>query len=262
MNKLRELLAIVFTIAVIYTPGTVRAAPIVFDVGDLPDILSMTISESGVLGEGWAQTTTGGFIPEFAIEPTVAHTVTASFASGRADIFELEITSAPSVLLPFNEVVGVDVIFAPQVGTASSLAPLDKPLTGLSVSPGNVGPVQLFGDLFDFITNQLYDPDRYRLTDVDGAIYDFRQGVGLQSITDGLGQILFFAPGGIIFTPLTGDPLVSTTDQWTLMDRAGNLVEFGDAGANPPINGIPEPSTLALFAFGLLAMRRRIAAWK
>jgi len=227
-----------FLALVLLSPMAANAVPLFFDVDNLSDILSISVNESGVLGEDWVEVISGGIIPTFTIQETAAHIVTVSFDSGRTDEFQMVLNPAAQPILP---ILFTNASFSALSGTESALYSIDNNSLLFTGS-------ELLEDFFFSI----YDPDRYRLTETDGVFYDFRQGVGLQHIVDPLGQQLVFGTGGVLFTSVTGDVFTSL-DGFTLLDRQGNLVSYGDVVSEPPVT-VPEPGTLALFGIGLFGM--------
>ena len=191
-----------------------------FGVGWTLGIKDIELSESGVMGDGWQQTFTGGLFGWYIISPTEPHYVTVTFPDGRVDEFDAMIVPDRQQLIPLSF---TNMYFTPRTGTLSSLVDATSNNLDLWII-GGVGPVQLL-DWFNF---EPYDPYRYRLTDKDGTVYVINQPGGLQSITDRNGNTITFNSNGIIHS--AGKSVLFARDGQgritTITDPLGNTIQY------------------------------------
>ena len=196
-----------------------------FGVGWKLSVSDIEVSESGTLGEGWQQTVTGFlFLFTYHLQATEPHFVNVTLPDGRTHEFNMIISPTSNPIFPFGLLAGTTASFVPATGTFSSLTSLDN--NSLSVIPGAVGPVELFED-FLFGTD-IYDPDRYLFTDVDGTEYVINQNSGLESITEPNGNTISFTANGIIHS--AGRSVTFTRDAQgritTITDPMGNTIQY------------------------------------
>ncbi len=181
----------------------------------------LRVSESGVLGKGWQQTKSGGFLPNYQIVSTRSHIVTVNYPDGREERYEMGVDPSSRRLLPFTQSEILDVQFNALAGTFGSLEPLDH----TTVNPaGGVGPLTLLDD----IIGNPYDPDRYRITTEEGMVYVITQPSGLESITEPNGNKITFGPDGIIHS--AGKSILFDRDAQgritRITDPNGNTIQY------------------------------------
>ena len=188
-----------------------------FGIGWTLSIKDIELSESGVMGADWQQTSSGGWLPTYYLQETKPHYVTVTYPDGRTDEFYMVVTPSSQALSPIQYTTAS---FSPKSGTFSSLVSLDD--NDLIVM-GGVGPVELY----DYGMN-LYDPNRYQLTTLDGTVYIINQQTGLESIKDTNGNTITFGPNGIIHS--AGKSVTFTRDAQgritTITDPLGNTIQF------------------------------------
>ena len=74
-----------------------------FGVGWTLDIRNVRLQESGVVGSGWRTTVTGGFLPNYCVEPTRSHLVSITMPNNEVHKFEATLSPACSRVLPPRE---------------------------------------------------------------------------------------------------------------------------------------------------------------
>jgi RHS repeat-associated protein len=187
-----------------------------FGIGWTLSIKDVEISESGVMGQDWAQTSSGGWFPRYYLQETKPHYVTVTYPDGRTDEFNMVVNPSSQLLIP---ILYTTASFSPKSGTFSSLVSL----TDNDLISGGLGLVVLYDYGFN-----IYNPDRYQLTAVDGAVYIINQQTGLESIKDTNGNTITFGLGGIIHS--TGKSVTFTRDAQgritTITDPMGNTIKY------------------------------------
>jgi RHS repeat-associated protein len=182
------------------------------------------VEENGVLGDGWEQTSTGGFLPTFALVPTRTHTVTVTYPDGAQDAFEMTVSPNSQQVLPFSVTTPVNAVFTPRPGTTSDLVSLHG--AQLWLNNGAVGPFIFLDDLIGL--GDPYDPDRYRVTRQDGMQIDINQLSGIERIIDHNGNVLTRGSGGIIHSG--GVVVVFSRDSenriTSITDPLGNVLTY------------------------------------
>ncbi|MFQ5593658.1 MAG: RHS repeat-associated core domain-containing protein [Anaerolineae bacterium] len=158
-----------------------------FGVGWTMQLTSVELAESGVAGEDWEETTTGGFFPSYCIQPTQLHMVTVRFPNDEVHRFAPRITPRCQGLIPI-QFATVEYVALP--GTTSRLQPMAGSDVVILGSPG--GPVELR----DLDLN-LYDPRSYTLTTRDGTSFVVDEFAGVEYITDPNGNSLTITPNDI-----------------------------------------------------------------
>jgi RHS repeat-associated protein len=113
------------------------------------------------------------------------------FSDGRVLRFDMSVTPETQPLLPIAD---VDVLFEPQGETRGSLRALAN--SNLAVS----GSIPGLADLLDLETGAVFNPTRFEYTSLDGVRMVLSEGAGLESLDDGLGNVLTFGPAGLAST--------------------------------------------------------------
>ena len=191
-----------------------------FGVGWRLDVKGIELSESGLMGDGWQVTSTGGWLPWYIISATESHYVTVTFPDGRIDEFDGIVSPDRQQLVPLSNTT---VYFDPKLGTLSSLIDPTWDNVDLWIQP-ELGIVQLLS----WATFEPYDPYRYQLTDKDGTIYVISNQNGLESITDRNGNTITFTADGIIHS--AGKSVLFAKDAQgrvtTITDPMGNVIQY------------------------------------
>ncbi|HWS88127.1 MAG TPA: RHS repeat-associated core domain-containing protein [Pyrinomonadaceae bacterium] len=207
-----------------------------FGVGWTLGIKNVRVEKSGVLGEGWEQTRSGGFIPTYCLQPRRPNFVTVTFPDGKVHRFQTVTGPQCSALTPIQSTT---VGFAPLPGTRGSLIALaggDALVTG--EAPGPV-------ELRDFDGLDLYNPTRFRYTAEDGTAFVIDQALGVLSVADPHGNTLTLGRDGIAhssgrsvtFTRDAQGRITGITDPsgnalTYAYDARGDLVAYQDREAN------------------------------
>jgi RHS repeat-associated protein len=207
-----------------------------FGVGWTLGIKNVRVEKSGVLGAGWEQTRSGGFLPTYCLAQTRPRFVTITFPGGKVYQFRAVTSPQCSVLVPIQTAV---VGFAPAAGTRGSLTALGD--NDVLVTGDAPGPAELIG--FDALNP--YNPTRFRLTSEDGTVFIIDQTLGVRSVVEPNGNTLSIDAAGI--THSSGKSVTFARDaqgritQITdpsgnaltyVYDAAGDLVTFRDREGN------------------------------
>src|SRR5262249_15368188 len=150
-----------------------------------------------VLGTGWSRFVSG---PNVSLAALDDHTVTVTLPGDFVEKFDLGVSPTSNLgSLDFTNVTG----FAPRAGTLGRLQSLEN--TGLLIVGAGAEDA-----LVDDGTLELYDPQLFRYTAVDGTQIDVHRKDGVQKITDPNGNSVTFGPDGIVHS--TGGVLDLTRD--------------------------------------------------
>lgn len=155
-----------------------------FGIGWSLDIQTVKIKKNRILGEGWYQSSSGGFIPTWCITPNGEHYVSITLPNGQTEEFDMALNPRCQQLYPVQDTTAG---FTARPGTSSSLVPLgsnDLYFTG--------------GELLDWNTFLPYNPASFQLTTAEGIVFQLDQQLGVRSITDFNGNTLTFGHNGII----------------------------------------------------------------
>jgi RHS repeat-associated protein len=185
------------------------------------DLKTITVDENRVPGSGWetfcAQPLLFGCIG-WGVRPAVEHRVIVTRPDGETDEFRIDAdfsVASSQTLIPGT------LVFVPLPGTDSTLQALGGATFDLISG----------GELVDF-SFETIDPQRYRLTDPDGVVFDIDQVDGLERIVDANGNTMTFGPGGIIHS--AGRSVVFTRDGQgritRIEDPRGNAVTYAYDG--------------------------------
>jgi len=159
-----------------------------FGVGWRLDVKTLRLRTNRVLGTGWEVVRSG---LAFFLLPTDAHKVSLTLPGGRVEEFDLVISPTVSPLTPFPPLAN-RASYAPRPGTLGSLESLDN--NNLSILDGQPGEIALLDDL----TNNAYNPQRFKYTTADGSEIIIHKSAGVESIRDANGNTLTFTPGAIV----------------------------------------------------------------
>ncbi|MCB9675393.1 MAG: hypothetical protein H6737_09780 [Alphaproteobacteria bacterium] len=191
----------------------------------------VTVQTNGPLGDGgWSQVSCGGgfIFSLLCFQSDRPHLVVVKWPGGRIDAFDFQ-PQQTSTIFPLVSGPG----YTARPGTFSTLeaAPGDATLTALGD-----------GNLYSSLSfNQLYDPQRFWLTDPNGTRYLLDKADGLVEMVDFLGNRTLFTDDGIY--PDVGAPVVFVRDSLDRIERielpdgsgmdyvydaSGDLVEFVD----------------------------------
>ena len=189
-----------------------------FGYGWSIDIQTTKVKENRILGSGWAQLSTGGWLPTYYLQPDGEHYVSITLPDGRVEEFNFTPTPSSQQLVPLSSTTAA---FTARPGTFSTLVPLGS--TDLWIM-GGVGAVELL----DWDTLMPYDPNEYQLTTVDGTVYIINQTAGIKTVTDPNGNTLTFTANGI--THSSGKGVTFTRDGegriTQITDPSGNTITY------------------------------------
>ena len=169
------------------------------------------------LGTGW-QVVNAGFF-NVALQETEAHTVSVTLPDGRVETFAMRVNPNTAAFLFSGS---LQVSYTPLPGTVGTLAPLDNNFVIiLDPQPGVV-------DLYDDLTFNLYDPQRFRYTAADGTQMDLDKRDGVTRVEDTNGNTLTFGSNGIVHS--AGRSVIFARDGagriTSITDPAGNVQNY------------------------------------
>jgi RHS repeat-associated protein len=182
----------------------------------------LSVNRSGVPGEDWQGTQSGGPFPQYCIQPSRAHVVSITFPDGKVYEFEPVLTPSCQTIIPPQ---GTTVSFRARPGTLGTLTPIGG---GDTLVLGNFpGPLTLLS--FDA---EPFDPDAYQLSLPDGRSFVVDRVSGLQSLTDRNGNQLTVGPGGVVHS--SGRGVAFTRDGQgritRITDPSGNFLAYAYDG--------------------------------
>ena len=191
-----------------------RFSDLDFGYGWTIDYQSVKVEENIELGLNWTQTSSGGFFPNYCVEPVGAHVVTVTLPDGKVEEFDMGVTPRCNTLIPLQF---VDPVFTARAGTGSTLV------------AENVGQLWYNGgtllDPGDFDT---YDPARYTLTTAEGYVYALDQNFGIRTVTDPNGNTLTYSSSGIVHS--SGKSVTFSRDGQGrithITDPNGNAIDY------------------------------------
>jgi RHS repeat-associated protein len=194
-----------------------------FGVGWTLGISNVRVEKTHVLGKYWTQTSTGGWVPSYCLEPTKAALVTITLPHRKVFKFRTGVEPGCQQYYPLEM---VDLAFTPEPGTYGTLEALDVPAVIVQHSEGPT-------DLVDLDLNPV-DSRRFRLTTDDSTVFVLSQDRGIETITDRNGNSLTISAAGVIHS--SGKSVSFTRDvlgRITLItDPAGQTLtyEYNPAG--------------------------------
>ncbi|MFP4015681.1 MAG: putative Ig domain-containing protein, partial [Halanaerobiales bacterium] len=157
----------------------------------------------------------------YYLEPIRDHIVTISYPDGRVDEFEMIFNPSESEIGPIME---TNVEYRPTDGTNSRLEAIgNNTVMPYNGSVGGTEEVELRDSSLD-----LYNPDRYKLTQSDGTVLIINQNTGLEKITDKHGNEIVIDENGI--THSAGKSVQFTRDSegriTSITDPEGNMINY------------------------------------
>ena len=172
-----------------------------FGVGWTLGVKALRARASGVHGESWQQTRSGGLFPQYCVVPTKPHVLTITTPSGTTERFQPVISPQCQQIIP---ITFANLTYQPLPGTRGTLTPLDG--TTILYAGGVPGT----GQVLDDSTLDPVDPQRFQYTAPSGDKFVIDKVAGLQSITDTKNNTLTFGAGGI--THSSGAGITFTRD--------------------------------------------------
>jgi RHS repeat-associated protein len=173
-----------------------------FGVGWRLGIQSLRIRPNRAQGSGWMVNRGGSIISVYSLAPLGEHKVSLTLPGGKVETFDLAISPASSVVVPFSG--GLTASYVPRTGTLGKLALLSN--NSLLIADQQPGPVLLLDD----DTLDTFNPTRFRYTSVDGQIIDIDRTKGVEKVQDTNGNSLTFGTNGI--THSSGKSIAFTRD--------------------------------------------------
>lgn len=215
-----------------------------FGVGWSLGLRNMTISVSNTLGSDWQQTVSG-FIATYRLsEKAPPHTVTVTYPDGKIEEFSLAVSPSSQMVYPIEIAT---ISFVPKAGTTSTLTSLDQSPADLLVNPPSVSSNTT---LVDYSIN-IYDPQRFRLTTLDGTVYVLNRQTGLESIKDSNGNTITFTSNGIIHS--AGKSVLFNRDAQgritSITDPMGNQMEYAYDSYGDLINVTDQGGNVTQFTY-------------
>ncbi|WNO11572.1 putative Ig domain-containing protein [Teredinibacter sp. KSP-S5-2] len=184
-----------------------------FGHGWAVDYQDLNVQTNTVMGNNWAMSKSGGFIPTYCVEPASAHYVKIKLPGRRSMRFNATAQNNCQTLYPPRN---VDLAYNAAPGTEASL-----------VSDGAVALFYNAGQLLDGDFAP-YEPRRYTLTTNDGYVYRLDQSFGVQSVKGPNGNQVNFGYNGI--THSSGAGVAFTRDGQgritKITDPAGDSVDY------------------------------------
>ncbi|MBD3316820.1 MAG: tandem-95 repeat protein [Chitinivibrionales bacterium] len=184
-----------------------------FGFGWKMDISQIRIEESNEAGDGWRAVNYGGWIPQYALEPTKEHAIRITMPDGDQEVFDIQ---GAFVNASFDTRFATVSVKA-RSGTYSKLDILDE-----------TDVIFQNGRLYTYGIED-YNPNRYLLTMPSGMKYEFDQERGgLVKITDSDGESLTINRGSI--THSIGDAVTIQRDARnriiSIQNGAGETVSY------------------------------------
>ncbi len=137
-----------------------------------------TLSENGIPGSNWNMTQTGGWLKTYRLTETKPHEVIIHWGNGKTDKFALKFNPASQAMYPIQ---WVKAYYETTNGSKSKLEPLGQ-TTDLLYQQGKI---------YDYDFNP-YNPQKYKLTALDGTVYIFNDATGIEQITNTNGDVITF----------------------------------------------------------------------
>ncbi len=189
-----------------------------FGIGWNFDFNSIKIEENITPGHGWSIYCTQsifGTCLAWGVRPSEQHFVLVSMEGEVQQVFDVQ---ANTTYADQSGLAQGHLIFQAQPGAFVTLQSLDNVTYDFLLD----------GELFDFGFGEI-NPNRYRITKLDGTIYIYRQNTSsLEQMTDDIGNTITIVADGIIHSD--GDSVSFTRDAQgritTATDSMGNTIHY------------------------------------
>ena len=188
-----------------------------FGVGWQLGLRSARVEKTGILGLGWTQTVTSGFVPTYCLEPSRPHKVAITFGDGKVFKFRASTAIHCQQAAPIS---ATRLTFTAEPGTHATLESTTSTEVLVAVQGSIPGPVQLI----NHSNPDIYNTGTFRLTTAEGTVYVIDQRTGLSSLRDPYGNTLTVGANGIIHS--SGQSIAFTRD------TAGRITEITDPNGN------------------------------
>ena len=189
-----------------------------FGVGWQLGIRSARVEKTGILGLGWTETVTSGFIPTYCLEPARPHKVAVTFGDGKVFKFLASTATHCQQAAPISS---TQLTFTPEPGTHASLEVVGTNDILVAVQGSLPGPVQLLNQS----NPDIFNTGTFRLTTDEGVSYVLNQLTGVSSVRDPYGNTLTITASGI--THSSGQSVSFTRD------NLGRITQITDPSGNP-----------------------------
>lgn len=194
-----------------------------FGFGWTLSISNVRLQKNGVLGAVWEMTQSGGFLPNFCIQPDKQHIVTITFPDGKVYKF---LTGTSPQCQQIEPIEFANLTFTQMPGPANTQGATLQVAgdSSVFVNPSSPGPL----DLLNFDTLEDANPTVFVLKTADGFSYTIDQSLGVTSLTDPNGNSLTINANGV--TSSTGKNVAFARDAQNritkITDPAGNALNY------------------------------------
>ncbi len=191
-----------------------------FGIGWRLDVQSLRLRVTGIAGQGWQQTQSGGVLSRtYTISPMRLHKVAITLPDGKVEEFDMTVSPSSQ---PFAPIQIVDAAYAPRPLTRGSLRALGE--TRL-VTLGATGTIELLGES----SLQLFDPQEFEYITAEGQVVLISRQDGVKQIRDRNGNTVSFSAAGI--THSAGKSISFSRDALNritaVTDPNGNVQSYG-----------------------------------
>lgn len=194
-----------------------------FGFGSTLSISNVRLQKNGVLGAKWEMTQSGGFLPNFCIQPDKQHIVTITFPGNNVYKFQASTSPQCQQIAPIET---ANLTFTQMPGPANTQGATLQVFgdSSVFVNPSTVGPL----DLLDFSTLEDSNPTVFQLRTAEGFTYVIDQTLGVTSLTDPNGNSLTINANGV--TSSSGKNIAFIRDAQDritkIVDPAGNALNY------------------------------------
>jgi RHS repeat-associated protein len=194
-----------------------------FGIGWTLGIANIRVEKSGNIGKVWSETSDGGVIPNYCVQPVHPKVVTITFPDGKQYKFQAAPNPSCQQAAPFTQATMGYTQLQGDSGTggATLIATGDNSVIADASVPGLFNWISVSGGV-------LYNPTQFQLSTAEGYVYVVDEKLGLLSLTDPNGNKLTVNSGGIIHS--SGKSIVFTRDAQgritKITDPNGNVLSY------------------------------------